>query len=408
MEGRKLILVIDDDAVSRKVVEKYLGSEYRVLTAINGNQGVETALRELPEIILLDLVMPDINGYEVCIRLRSEPSTKEIPIVFLSGRGSLTERLQGYEVGADDYLIKPFEAETLQAKVKVLIGYRQRQSEVSAQYELAQKTAFSAMTGSSELGQAMQFVEKSYAFSRFEDLAEAFFSFTDWLNLNSCLRFSMHKEDQWFSSSGMIKPLEKQLMAMVDKNKRFSDFGSRTIVNYPNVTLLVKNMPLDDMERYGRLKDLLPVMLAAVNAKVTALGTEYALNEQVKDAAASFDKIKLNFGELVRSLIENQQQGVKLMRDMFNDLNHTLPGMGLDDDQEDYILDRVDSAIEETFDVLSMNEDLRDTLSMVVMSMQKIIKGQEELMSEFATNQSNAANEGEHSDEGYSMDVELF
>lgn len=102
------ILAIDDDKFVQKLIVKALqSSELSVRTADDGELGIAAAIQQVPSIILLDVEMPGINGYEVCDRLRNLEATKNVPIVFLSSHSSLRERLQGYEVGADDYLINP-------------------------------------------------------------------------------------------------------------------------------------------------------------------------------------------------------------------------------------------------------------------------------------------------------------
>ena len=156
------ILAIDDDKFIQKVIIKSLQSNsISIRTANDGESGIEEAIRKTPDIILLDVEMPGINGYEVCERLRDNVQTKETPIVFLSSHSSLRERMQGYEVGADDYLVKPFEKDHLLARISVLIKYQSQREELAEQYQIAQKNAILAMTGANELAIAMRFLEKS-------------------------------------------------------------------------------------------------------------------------------------------------------------------------------------------------------------------------------------------------------
>ena len=93
------ILTIDDDKFIQKLIERALADVgYSTRLASNGNEGIIAALREMPDIILLDVEMPDINGYEVCTRLKEIPGMENVAVIFLSSHGSLRERLQGYEV----------------------------------------------------------------------------------------------------------------------------------------------------------------------------------------------------------------------------------------------------------------------------------------------------------------------
>jgi CheY-like chemotaxis protein len=400
------ILAIDDDKLSQKIISRTLQSGgFDPRLAADGTSGIAEALRKIPDIILLDVEMPGMNGYEVCERLREMQETKDTPIVFLSSHSSIRERMQGYEVGADDYVVKPFEPEHLIARVNVLLKYKEQREELLEQYELARKTALIAMTGTSELGVAMQFLERSYAYTTFEELSRGLFDTTDRLQLNCSLMLSTDYGPLWFSSDGSIKPLEMEIMEMADKTTRFFDFGSRTIVNYQDISLLIKEMPLDDMERYGRLKDLMPVLLSAVYAKAGILKTEQALEEQSKELLSSFAKIRTSFYYLVKNLLENQSQSTEVLRSMTRELNMDLLRMGLDDDQEEYLLTRIDTAIEKASEQIDAREDIRKTFSVILPKLQSIMLQQEALVEAYNASHTAAPLFAQESNDG---DIELF
>ncbi len=378
------ILAIDDDKISQKFIGKALShDDFLMNYADDGEQGIEKALANTPDIIILDVEMPGMNGYQVCEKLREESATKDTPIVFLSSHSSLRDRMQGYEVGADDFLVKPFERDDLIAKMRVLAKYLEEQKILREQYELAQKTAYIAMTGSSELGIAMQFVEKSYAYHAFADMADGLFNVTRQYQLNCALMIIEEGEQVWYSPDEAVKPLEKEMVEMLDRGQRFIDFGARTIINYPNLSLLVKNMPLDDMERYGRIKDLLPMLLAAVDSKIKSINTEQALTQQSEELLSSFGMIKGQLYYLTKTLINNQSHSAELLNGMVTELNADLLGMGLDDDQEAWILQRIDHAIEEANDKLDASAMLYVVFSRILQQLKDMTGKQQTLVDTF-------------------------
>ncbi|PLY14778.1 MAG: response regulator [Sedimenticola sp.] len=382
------ILAIDDDKISQKMISRALQSaSITPRLANDGEHGLIQALETTPDIVLLDVEMPGLNGYEVCERLRDMEQTHETPIVFLSSHSSLRERLQGYEVGADDYLVKPFEPDHLIARIRVLLKYREQRKELQAQYEMAQKTAMLAMTGSSELGIAMHFLERSYNYKTYEQLTQALFEITDNLGINCCMLINTGGDQLWYSSEGSIKPLEKELIEMAEKDKRFFDFGSRTIVNYQNLSLLVKDMPLDDMESYGRLKDLFPVLLSAVDAKVNALNIERALSVQSQELMKSFGRIRTSFYYLAKNLLMNQDQSETVLKEMLQSLNFDLMRMGLEEDQEEYLLHRIDTAIEEVVERIDAGQTIYNTLSTVLVNLKDVCAKQSSLVETFNNTQ---------------------
>jgi pilus assembly protein CpaE len=116
------ILVVDDSAMNLKLVVASLApAGYEIVTAQNGREALLRAETLLPDMIILDVQMPEMNGYEACRRLRRNPHFSMRPIMILTANNSLEERVRGLEAGADDYMAKPFEAAELQARVKALL-----------------------------------------------------------------------------------------------------------------------------------------------------------------------------------------------------------------------------------------------------------------------------------------------
>jgi len=117
------ILVAEDERDIRELIGFTLRhSGHEVLTASNGEDALAIALRELPDLILLDIRMPRLTGYDVCRSLRAEPTTQQIPVAFLSAKGQDSEVQAGMEAGATDYILKPFAPDQLVNRVALLLG----------------------------------------------------------------------------------------------------------------------------------------------------------------------------------------------------------------------------------------------------------------------------------------------
>ena len=119
----RTILLVDDDETLRELLADALGREgYRVVQAANGEQGVAAALNHRPDVVISDIVMPEMNGWELCQSLRTLPSTRTTPFIFLTSLDQAPEKVLALRLGADDYLTKPFHLDTILAKVQLLIG----------------------------------------------------------------------------------------------------------------------------------------------------------------------------------------------------------------------------------------------------------------------------------------------
>jgi len=120
------LLIVDDSADLRAYVRDHLGSRFRVLEAANGAEGIDTARRELPDVVVSDLMMPDTDGHALVSALRASPDTDFLPIILLTAHTAIEQRLAGLHGGADDYLTKPFDMRELDARVGNLIALRRR------------------------------------------------------------------------------------------------------------------------------------------------------------------------------------------------------------------------------------------------------------------------------------------
>ena len=123
----KKILVVDDDKILRTVLQHTLEQEgYQVTIVNSGADAIQSFENDTPDIVISDVSMPEMDGFEFCRLLRSLPSGQLIPFIFLSARDDLEDKIQGHSIGADDYLTKPFEIKELLAKIEALIEKSRR------------------------------------------------------------------------------------------------------------------------------------------------------------------------------------------------------------------------------------------------------------------------------------------
>ena len=114
---KKSVLVVDDTESNIDMLVEFLGDDYEVSVAMDGETALEIANDDLPDLILLDIMMPDMDGYEVCRNLKESDKTKHIPIMFLTGATDDASREKGLGLGAVDYILKPIDQNRLQSKV---------------------------------------------------------------------------------------------------------------------------------------------------------------------------------------------------------------------------------------------------------------------------------------------------
>ena len=129
---RPRILVVDDDPSIVDLLEAFLQNEYDVSVATNGEQAIKLCRQQSPDLVLLDVMMPGADGYEVCRRLKTDPVTRDIPIIFVTARDEVEEEIKGLEAGAVDFLSKPVHRAIVLARVRTHIVLRQQAAKLRA------------------------------------------------------------------------------------------------------------------------------------------------------------------------------------------------------------------------------------------------------------------------------------
>lgn len=135
---KPVLLIVEDNPDVRKYVSMTLWNDYNICEANDGEEGLEKSFESIPDLIISDIMMPKLDGFTMCKKLKTDTRTSHIPIIILTAKATMNDKLNGLEIGADDYIMKPFEAEELKARIKNLLEQRKRLHEHFRRYGLVE------------------------------------------------------------------------------------------------------------------------------------------------------------------------------------------------------------------------------------------------------------------------------
>ncbi len=344
------ILAVDDEPFNLEIIEEILlDLDFELKMASSGPECLSVVEEFAPQVILLDVSMPKMNGYEVCRKLKANPSTAHIIVMFVSARGTVEERMEGYAVGAEDYIVKPFGPDELKSKLKILNQVLIEKKSLEQQIEEATSTAFNAMANSSEMGQIVNYIESIGMINNTKALGESLVHCLRTFDLQSNVEFrSSIDAPEHFSLNGTCSPIVIELFDMLKNKGRLHEFSHRILVNYELISLLVLNMPDHDPDKHGRIRDHVCFIVSVTEQQLRAIMTREALELQQTKLNDAITMVNSKFHGLIELLNENRKSNEAVFKRLQEELEDRIPTMGLDEDQEVFIYQKVDHAIQKS------------------------------------------------------------
>lgn len=281
MSGRGKILVVDDEPFNREIMQEILQDEYDLCFAASGQECLDIAPQQQPQLILLDISMPGLSGYEVCKQIRGDVRTKDIQVTFVSALDTLADRLAGYEVGGDDYITKPFDANELLRKVQIALKNKEIQRNLKQNADAAMKTAVNAITSTNEIGAVLQFLSAGFNCQDYDGLAQLVIDTIAAFGYQCTVQIRAGQNDLNKCSEGAINPLEVAVIKRISSEDQQIDIGPRTIINFSHISLLIKGMPVNDEEEYMRLKENMAVVAEGAEMRINAIEAQNEMLNKV-------------------------------------------------------------------------------------------------------------------------------
>lgn len=299
-------------------------------------------------VLVLDQVAAAHLDIGECETLLQLDCLKGTPLVVLTSSPAVKEKIKALEIGCDDLIDSRAAPDELSARITKSIFHQIANSQLSQRLNQATETARNAMVDNSDLGANIQFLLQIHNCDNLDQLGQQFFATIQRYGLSCSLqmRSEMGKKDM--EVHGMAKHLESQLLFQLKDSGRYVDFGRRTIVNFDRVSLLIKNMPLDDPEKYGAVKDNTFCLVQGVNARILALEDRYRLLMEKESLHKLSNDVRLVINTLKYSYQDVMKQIVGEVEGVVEQVEHRLPHLALTETDEQFIYEATAHLVAET------------------------------------------------------------
>lgn len=361
--AKQKILIVDDDAIQCDLLAAVFEKEYEVVGLTAPEKAFEAVKRERPDLVVSDIAMPGMTGYQICRAIKADPETGDIPVIFLSGLVTLDDRLAAYEAGGEDFIGKPYAPAELREKAAIALRALATRASLKESVRQAFSTAMAAMSSVAEIGVVLNFIRQTFSCRSYDALARAMLAATAEYGLTAKVQIRGHDQTLFLNAQGESSPLEAAVLATLSGCGRIVDLRARSAFNFERVTLLVVDMPVADEERYGRMRDNLALLVEAADARVVALDAEVAVRQQEQAIRRLVDRSEQALRNIDQTNKTNRQTTAEIMNQMIDGIEQEFFRFGLTAEQEKVLSatlrDGVDNVIQLYDRDLSVDQHLK-------------------------------------------------
>lgn len=367
MTDKAVILCVDDEDFVLDLFREALGDQYAIQAISNGNEALYWLQENSADLVILDVSMPDLDGYECCRYIKAQSELVDLPVLFLSARDALEDRLRGFEVGGDDYLTKPFNLPLLQMRVRNLLALTQERRQLRETLTFARNTAMTAMISMSELGPLLEALKNYNGCQDLAGVSSATLNCMAQFGLEGVVQLRGDNTTFTLTSRGPASPLDLSVIAHMSGMNRIEQFRSRLSVNYEHVTLLVNNMPSEDEEdRAGRLRDHLAMLAEAADVRVRGLNTQQESARRGDLIAAMISEISDTLQTIDAIQRERRGQTTITLHEVTVAIENALLGVSLSEAQEAFLSGVIHDGLEQIAKLQTSDLIVQNRLSNIV------------------------------------------
>ncbi len=365
MTAKLTILSIDDNAQNLSLIEKALSQIFNIVSSDGSESIVELVEQNSPSIILLDIMLKDKFGYDLCVELRSVPEYSDIIVIFVSALSSLEDKLKAYGSGGDDYICKPIDLVELTEKLKSVEKQVENTQQLKQQAKYASTTAFSSMKQANELGLLITFFTATCDVSSYEELYREIAEFFQQFDVCCSLEFRVQDEVIQFPLD-LHSKLESEILNHSRNAQRIISFNNKMLINSPWCSLLIKKLPMDDEALVGRMRDHFAVLLTIIESRLAFIDSEKnRLLDRHENVLNLRNVVGNTFANIKQNVLKQESEIYKLISSLSSSFNLKMITLGLDEEQENELAYFIEDTKNEMSEIMNATNTIDNELSKI-------------------------------------------
>ena len=366
------VMVVDDDITTSTIIGAGLQrAGFQVFKAASGMACLEQIDQVEPEVLIIDIMMPEMDGYETCRRVRKTYGPEILSIIFLSGQDSLDDRLNAYEAGGDDFMSKPFSVKEVCRKIEAEVSLKHSWREYAKAARERESATAAVMDSLRESTVELSFTRRTLNCRTLQALAELATQSMSSYALTCHVQIRIPATTLTWTADGEACPLEVSVFDRTSGLGRMFQFKSRFIVNYERFSLLIVNMPVDDEVLSGNIRDTAAMIAEAGDAAVENIVVQMDARDRARqlsalaaDAEGSITDLHHKF-ELRQSLVRQElQRMVSWIEGMYY-------RMGLSDQQEEMISRTAHETVSHVMALMEESKSYSDEFTKIITELRK-------------------------------------
>ncbi len=343
-------------------------------------QSLEVLLEDMDagiKLILVDFTQAQAVDLEQISAIKNADASEQVPVAVIHGPALHDQRLNAFKLGCDDFIDESTDQAEIAVRCEKLIFNKIANEQLQARVQQANEMAFIAMSDTSDLGVNIQFLIDANQCNNLDELGMRLLQAVSNYGIKASLQLRSEFGIKNMEPNGLAKDLESALLWELKDDGRYVDFGRRSVMNYEQVSLLVKDMPVDDEKKYGAIKDNVFSLLQGADARIKALDNMKQLKQQQALMQALAVRMKNMMGQIDAGYQQVMRDIADVVESMAEGTHDVIANLALHEDQEKALESIMDAGISDTNKVFSDGLKLDESLKKILTELDELLSDRE-------------------------------